>query len=99
MAIERRPRPCLSGAVTGGNARGVMGALAVADSRQRGAGHSGLQAAPVAAPALSPGDLVEPWPGQGVVTPFAGDVVATPQHFAVHHHAAAAAGAENDAEH
>ena len=98
MAVERGLRASLARGGSGGDAGGIVRARAVAVARQRRAGDPGLQAVPMAAPALPAGHLVGPRPGQRIVAPLAGDVVASAQHLAVHHHAAAAAGAEDDAE-
>ena len=51
------------------------------------------------APAMRPRDFVQPRPRQRVMAPFAGDAVAATHHLAIDHDAAAAAGAEDDAEH
>ena len=74
-------------------------AVAAVVGGDRGAADPGLDAARGAAVAAQAGALVVAGPGQGVVAPFAGEAVGPLQHPAVHRDAAAAAGAQDHAEH
>src|SRR5262245_49136319 len=61
--------------------------------------YPGLQATMAPAPALGTWTLVVPGPGQRIVAPFATDPERSVDRASMQHEPAAAAGAENDAEH
>ena len=68
--------------------------------RRRGRGRQeSLHAAVLAAIAGGPGPFVVARPGQGIVSPLAGDAMRAGEHAAVDDHAAADPGAQDHAEH
>ena len=81
-----------------GGAQAAAGAL-LELTLQAGPAQPGLDAAGAAAVAARAGPLVVARQGQRIVAPFAGDRLRAGERPAVDHHAAAHAGAQDDAEH
>ena len=88
------PAAARAGRVAASRAPGPSQSIASA-----GAGDVAFQAAVQAAPARDAGQFVRLRPGQRDVAPFAGDALAAVDQAPVHHDAAAAAGADDHAEH